>query len=180
MSTYNIGHGICGCYIFKLYSPNGHFLWNCSQTNANEHIWWQVNIGSGNVDPDLWRYMASLHHNVLITTSLKANNKYFYFGNISTQRSNRKYTWYAKSKSWMAVSRPRVGGGCSSCFHYPRTSFVVWKNTTSLKEQRELLIYAIVWFMDFNGYRVLMSVTDICVFVCVCIWPLVMGSIFLI
>ena len=25
-----------------------HFLWICSQMNAREHFWWQVNIGSGN------------------------------------------------------------------------------------------------------------------------------------
>ena len=25
-----------------------HYLWNCSQVDATEHLWWQVNIASGN------------------------------------------------------------------------------------------------------------------------------------
>ena len=24
-----------------------HFLWNCSQVNATEHVWWEVNINIG-------------------------------------------------------------------------------------------------------------------------------------
>ena len=54
---------------------------SCSQVNAIEHIWWQVNIGSGNadgldairqqaiscanIDPDMYCHMASLGHTEL-------------------------------------------------------------------------------------------------------------------
>ena len=51
-----------------------NFLWNCSHVNATEHIWWYVNIGSGNgavsqqaiiwanVDKDLCHHIESLDH----------------------------------------------------------------------------------------------------------------------
>ena len=57
-----------------------HVFWNCLKVISTEHIWWQVNIFSGNglvlvqqqaiiwtsVDPDLYCHMASLGHNELI------------------------------------------------------------------------------------------------------------------
>ena len=29
-------------------SVNECFLWNCSEVNATEQLWWQIDIGSGN------------------------------------------------------------------------------------------------------------------------------------
>ena len=40
-------------------------LWICSEVNATGPKWWWVNIGSGNIGPDLFCHMASLVHNEL-------------------------------------------------------------------------------------------------------------------
>ena len=48
-------------------------LWDCSQMNATEYLWWHANIVAkwhqaitwANADPDLCRQMASLCHNEL-------------------------------------------------------------------------------------------------------------------
>ena len=31
-----------------------HSMWNCSQVNATEHLWWKVNIGLGNGWSQCW------------------------------------------------------------------------------------------------------------------------------
>ena len=58
-----------------------YFLWTCYQVNATISHWSLVNIGSGNglvtsanVDPDLWRHMASLGHNELKVCYLTASS----------------------------------------------------------------------------------------------------------
>ena len=58
--------------------------------NAPEHVWWYVNIGSGNglvpetiVDPVLYRHMASQGHNEQNQNWLKENPKRHVSGDVS-------------------------------------------------------------------------------------------------
>ena len=48
-----------------------HLFWTCPHVNVAGLHWWSVNVGSGNVDPDLCRHLVSLGHNEFIQVLLK-------------------------------------------------------------------------------------------------------------